>query len=126
MHRIRPIHRWLPIAGSVVFFAVVSLAASPTVPVSSILSNPEQFDGKDVTIRGTAAAVKQTISRRGNPYTTFQVQDNGAEITIFTFGHPDTKNGNRVEVTGIFTRAKHVGANTFYNEIEARKVGPAQ
>jgi len=70
--------------------------------------------------------VKPTISRRGNAYTTLQVQDTGPGITVFTYGHLNIVNGDRVEVTGVFSQIKHVGSYTFYNEIEASSVTPAQ
>jgi hypothetical protein len=105
---------------------VVSNAATLSIPISAILANPQQFDGKTVTIRGTAAAVKPTTSRRGNDYTTLQVRDSGVEITVFTFGHPDTRDDDRVEVTGVFSQVTHVGPYTFYNEIKASSVIPAQ
>jgi hypothetical protein len=115
---------WLSIAGLILLLTVVGNGASP-VPVPAILANPQQFDGKTVTIRGKAAAVKPTISRRGNAYTTLRVQDSGAEITVFTFGHPDIQNDDRVEVTGRFFQEKHVPPYTFYNEIEASSVTKA-
>jgi hypothetical protein len=111
---------WLSIAGLILLLTVVSSGASPLVRIPEIFKNPQQFDGKTVTIRGTAAAVKPTISKKGNAYTTLRVQD-GAEITVFTFGHPNPplNNGDCVEVTGRFFQEKHVPPYTFYNEIEA-------
>jgi hypothetical protein len=117
---------WLSIVGLILLLTVVSNGASPSVPVSAILANPQQFDGKTVTIQGTAAAVKPTISRRNNPYTTLRVRDGGAEITVFTFGHPDIQNDDRVEVTGVFSQVKRVPPYTFYKEIEAFSVTRAQ
>src|SRR5450759_4893422 len=64
MKRIKAVHRWLPVAGVILFFIVVGNAAETTV--SSILANPAQFDGKTVTIQGTATAVKETTCRRRN------------------------------------------------------------
>jgi hypothetical protein len=100
-------------------FTAVSNGALPSVPVPAIIANPQQFDGKMVTIRGTAADVKSTISRKGNPYTTLHVQDGGAEIKVFTFGRPSIQDYDRVEVTGKFLIENHVGPYTFYNEIDA-------
>ena len=123
MKRIKAVHRWLPVAGVILFFIVVGNAAETTV--SSKLANPAQFDGKTVTIQGTATAVKETTSRAGNDYATLQVQDPaGGTIKVFTWGHLSTKNVDRVEVTGVFQQIKRVGRYTFYNEIEAQSVRP--
>jgi hypothetical protein len=44
-----------------------ALDASP----SAILTNPDRFDGKSVTIRGTITNLREILSRRGNAYYTF-------------------------------------------------------
>jgi len=44
-----------------------ALEASP----SAILTDPDRFDGKSVTIRGTITDLRETVSRRGNAYYTF-------------------------------------------------------
>jgi hypothetical protein len=102
--------------------SVVSLAVETTVP--AILANPGQFNGKTVTVRGIATAVKPTVSHRGNPYTTLRLQDGGSAIAVYTQGHAATANGDRVEVIGVFQTVKHVGPYTFYNEIEAQSITP--
>jgi hypothetical protein len=101
----------------------LSLLWAAEVTVASLLAAPDRYDQQEVTLTGTAQAVKPTTSRRGNPYTTFQLSDpSGKAVTIFSWGHPDLKTGDRVEVTGIFQRVKRVGQYTFYNEIEAKAV----
>ena len=92
------IKKWVPITGLILFFTFASHAAE--VPIQSIIRNPAQFDGKSVTIRGTAAAVIETISHSGNACFTFEVQDADAAIKVFTWGHPGTKAGDLVQVTG--------------------------
>ena len=116
------IKKWGPITGLILFFTFASHAAE--VPIQSIIRNPAQFDGKSVTIRGTAAAVNETISHSGNAYSTFEVQDADAAIKVFTWGHPGTKAGDLVQVTGVFQQVKRVRQYTFYNEIEAQNVTP--
>src|SRR5262249_30927645 len=118
--RATAVARRLSVGTAVLFFT--SVAFGKELPVKSLLDNPAQFDGTSVTVRGTTLAVKETVSRIGNAYTTFQVQDAGAVITVFTWGHPGTRDANRVEVTGIFQRVRHVGRYTFYNEIEAKNI----
>jgi hypothetical protein len=122
MHKIKAVCKEFIIAGVILFSLLPSNAAETTV--ASILANPTQFDAKTVTVRGTAAAVKPTVSRRGNPYTTLKLQDGGSGITVYIQGHPSTANGDHVEVTGVFQTIKRVGPYTFYNEIEAYSITP--
>ncbi len=46
-------------------------------------------------------------------------------MKVFTFGTPAIKDGERVEVRGIFQRVKQVGAYTFHDEIDASSVSAA-
>jgi hypothetical protein len=96
------------------------------VSIHSIVTNPPSFDHQTVTLQGTAAAVKETTSRRGNDYTTFKLQDptSGDSISIFTWGHPTLTSGDHVRVDGTFEKVHHQGQYTFYNEVEATKVTP--
>jgi len=58
----------------VLFLAVLSAAAAQTSP-SEILANPEKYDGHDVTLTGTVTNLRETVSRKGNPYHTFDLSD---------------------------------------------------
>ena len=112
---------------------VVGLALFAPVPieareaaVSALVQNPAQYDGQTVTLHGTVAALKETVSRRGNDYTTFKLQDpSGGAVSIFAWGHPALKDGDRVEVEGVFQQVRHVGRYTFYDEVEAQSVRPS-
>ena len=99
-------------------------AAATTV--TEITKNPAAFDQKTVTASGTAQEVSSRTSRRGNPYTTFRLSDQGEAVKVFTFGTPAIKDGDRVEVRGVFQRVKQVGAYTFHDEIDASSVTPAK
>src|SRR5213595_2089087 len=81
--------------------------------VAEIAKNPAAFDQKTVTASGTAQEVSSRTSRRGNPYTTFRLSDQGEAVKVFTFGTPAIKEGQRVE---------QVGAYTFHDEIDASSV----
>ena len=112
---------WLGL--SCVAFLVSLAAFAAEVPVTALVSNPAKFDNQAVTLHGTALMVRATTSSRGNAYTTFQVNDaTGAAVRVFTWGHPGFKDGQSVEVVGVFQRVKRVGRYTFYNEVEAQSV----
>ncbi len=70
--------------------------------VAEIAKNPAAFDQKTVTVSGTAGEVSSRTSRRRNPYTTFRLSDQGEAVKVFTFGTPTIKDGERVEVRGVF------------------------
>jgi cytochrome c-type biogenesis protein CcmE len=94
--------------------------------VAEIAKNPAAFDQKTVTVSGTAGEVSSRTSRRGNPYTTFRLSDQGEAIKVFSFGTLPIKEGDRVEVRGVFQRVKQVGAYTFHDEIDASSVSAAK
>jgi hypothetical protein len=104
----------------------VAFANAADISIHSIVSNPSGFDHQTIMLQGTAVAVKETTSQRGNDYTTFKLQDPGSgdSISIFTWGHPVLGNGDHVRVEGVFEREHHQGRYTFYNEVEASKVTP--
>lgn len=125
MRRLTRSCRWLAAACAMLLATVSTNAAE--VSIHSIFTNPAQYDGQTVTLRGAAVAVKETVSRRGNDYTTFKLQDpSGEAISIFAWGHPALANSDRVEVVGVFQQVRHVGRYTFYNEVEAQSVSPAR
>ncbi|MFI5342441.1 MAG: hypothetical protein ACHQ7N_21730 [Candidatus Methylomirabilales bacterium] len=123
MKRIPRHWRWSWLGFSLLLVSVLAFAAE--VSVKDLTANPAKFDGQTVTLRGTATAVKATVSPKGNPYTTFQVKDSsGAAVRVFSWGHPEIREGVSVEVVGVFQQIKKVGRNTFYNEVEAQTVRP--
>lgn len=91
-------------------------------PIKDILGNPLKYDGKVVTIHGKAMFVKEKTSKAGNFYTTFDLYDGEESITIFTWGHNQVKDGERVEVAGIFKETKRVGKLIFKKQIDANKI----
>jgi hypothetical protein len=123
MMQINAARRWLLLAAAFLLLTVVGCSTETTV--SSISANPAQFDGKSVTVRGTVAELRETISRAGNHYSTFQIRDpTGHATKVFIWGHPSIMNGDPAEVTGVFQQVRRVGRYTFYNEIDAQSVRP--
>jgi hypothetical protein len=91
--------------------------------ICSIVKKPQDFDHKGVSLKGAPVNVKETTSRRGNDYTTFNLQDAaGCTVKVFTWGHPTVSACDQVNVDGVFETEHHQGRYTFYNEIQANKV----
>ena len=97
-------------------------AFSQALSVASLVENPGRYDGKVVTVSGVITAYRERVSRAGNPYTTFRLQEGGASVGVFAWGHRGLREGARVRVTGVFQRVRRVGRFTFYNEIEVRRI----
>ena len=101
--------------------AIVQPAGAVDATPSAILSDPDRFDGQPVTIRGTIASLRETVSRRGNPYYTFDLSDGTRAIRVFSFGKAECRSGTAT-VEGTFEKVKQVGRLTFRNEIAATQV----
>ncbi len=97
--------------------------AGEKITVKEILSNPDKYDGQEVTIQGKATKIKPRRSKRGNDYTIFKLKDeSGKDMNIYTRGHPLITEGQKVTVTGIYQKVKRIGRKTFHNEVEAWNV----
>jgi hypothetical protein len=94
-----------------------ALDASP----SAILANPGRFDGRSVTIHGTITNLRETVSRRGNAYYTFDLTDGSRAIRVFSFGKAPCRAG-AATVDGTFEQVNQVGRYTFRNEVTATQL----
>jgi len=113
--------RWAIQVVIMILLASFALAGGK-ISVADLLQNPERYDGKTVIVEGKIISYQERFSRRGNPYTTFRLEDNGFSVAVFAWGHLGLKDGLRVRVSGVFQRVKRVGRYTFYNEISADKI----
>jgi hypothetical protein len=70
-----------------------------------------------VTVSGTAQFIRPRTSRRGNNYETFSLCEQAC-VNVFTWGHLQVAEGQKITVNGTFEAVKHVGRYTFHNEID--------
>lgn len=84
--------------------------AEPTVTVSGLLKHTDQDDGKVVSVAGAITAYRERVSAKGNPCTTFRLEDGGSSVSAFSWKHQGLENGLRVRMTGTFAVPKHVGS----------------
>lgn len=102
---------------------VVSAAqARQSLTVQDLVQNPDQYDGKVVTVVGTIAGYREGASDSGHTYTVFRLTDGDAFVTVFIWNKFRFGNGDRVRVRGAFTKAKSVGTVTLGNEIQAHRI----
>ncbi|HOL21398.1 MAG TPA: DUF3127 domain-containing protein [bacterium] len=110
-------------------FALEVLSPLPEkTSIKQILDNPDKFHQKEVLIEGKISNLQLKVSKAGNSYVTFLVSDNyNNSIKVFAWGHEkinqhNIKNGDEIEIRGIFMSVKYVGKYRFYNEIEAQDI----
>jgi hypothetical protein len=97
--------------------------AAGKISFQEILSNPDKYNGQEVTVQGKASKIKLRTSKGGNDYTTLKLTDDSGKIlNVFSWGHPALGEGQKVTVTGSYQKVKRVGKKTFYNVIEARNI----
>jgi hypothetical protein len=101
-------------AATTVFFSVAARATT----IDQVLGSPSAYDGQHVEVTGKVGGLRETVSRKGNPYATFSLCSERC-IHVFTFGSPRISNGQTITVHGTFESVKHQGEYMFYNEIDA-------
>jgi hypothetical protein len=101
---------------------LVSSAFGQLVSITTLLANPDRYDGQVVTVSGAVSAYRERVSRAGNPYTTFRLEEGRSSVAVFAWGHQGLRDGLRVRVTGVFQKVRRVGRYVFYNEIEAQRI----
>ncbi len=108
---------------ALLLFALFTLALAQSVRVSpsDILATPDRYDGQYVTLSGTITNLRETVSRRGNPYYTFDLSDGKATVRVFSFGTPPCRAGGAT-VEGTYQWIKRQGRYTFHNEVTASRI----
>lgn len=87
--------------------------------VAAILKDPDKFHRKLVQVEGEVDDLKKKTSRVGNAYTTFKLDSEGKQITVFSYGHLSISEDDKAVVIGKFYKERRVGRSTFKNEIDA-------
>ena len=90
--------------------------------ISELVSNKDSFDDREVVLKGTAAEIQSRDSLRGNLFTTLTLREQEHSVTVLSFGKPDIRVGDQVEVRGVFRRIHHPGRETSRDEVEAWSV----
>jgi hypothetical protein len=102
------------------FLQAHNTLADEKMTINGILSHPDKYVGKKVTVEGKASKVNPRTSKEGKVYTTFKLTDkSGKGMSIYTKTHPLITEGQKVKVTGIYRKVKTIGKNTIHNVVEA-------
>ena len=109
---------------ALILAAIPALAAAqaPITP-ADLLANGARYDGKSVTVSGTVGHVDHKTSRRGNPYTTFDLCAGASCIHVFEFGAATVSEGATATLTGTYSVEKHEGSAVYHNELDVEGSG---
>jgi hypothetical protein len=94
-----------------------ALAQNP-LTVGVLLTHGAAYDGKLVTVAGTAKHVEHKTSKRGHAYTIFELCDLTDCVRVFQYGTLPVTDGQSRTVTGIFAVEKRVGSVVYHDEID--------
>jgi hypothetical protein len=64
------------------------MTSAAEIGVCQLVANRANFDHQNVSLQGAVISLKETTSRAGNDYTTFELQDGTCDVSIFMWGHP--------------------------------------
>ena len=108
----------------IVVFLLLSVAVGEgaDATVKTVMSDPARYDGQVVSLAGTINALDARVSKRGNAYYTFKLDDGSGRVNVFAFGQPPCPSGSRVAIDGTFRRVKQVSGHTFHDQVDARHV----
>ena len=93
-----------------------------SLSISDVLARGDELDGRSLRLEGRVTGLVFKVSRSGNPYTLFSLEDSTGTLKVYARGHPDLQDGDWVRADGTFSRIKRVGKYTFENELEAREI----
>lgn len=99
-----------------------AFATYESVSIATMMQNKDTWHQKAITISGKIFGYKEKISRAGNPYTVFLPREDQYLVTIHYKGHLHLANDSWVTVEGVYLKVKHLGNDTFYDEVEAEQV----
>ncbi len=108
-----------------VVLLVMCAPAAPAgqgISVHALIQDPVKYDGKVVTVVGTITAYRERVSTAGNPYTTFRLTDGDEYVVVFSWNKQGFSNGQRVRVTGTFSKIREAGTSPVANEIQAYRI----
>lgn len=120
---------WLRQVAGALLLALVLAGAAPALAVRAdhvttgdLLGAPDKWHGRPVVVSGTVTRLEPRTSARGNAYFTFQLVDAAGAVRVFSYGIPEVREGQRVQVEGTFHKVKRVGTHTFQNQVDARVI----
>jgi DNA polymerase III alpha subunit (gram-positive type) len=109
--------------------------AADKLTVKQLQAAAKKFDGKEITVTGVVYKFEQRTSKAGNAYFIFKLADKAdKKLVVNIYGQGKAaklpKDGDQVELKGMYKLEKKVGNRNFKNELQiqrdAIKVLPAK
>jgi hypothetical protein len=101
---------------------MIGLAAEPDI--CAVSAQPSNFDHQRLTLAGIVTGLTKSTSRNGKKYMTFLLSSRAGcgGIVVYAEGPANLKNGDHLEVEGIFAIEHHRDGSTFHKQLEATRV----
>jgi hypothetical protein len=120
--------RFIKFSLSIFLFLATGLWGSPVqaameTTVEEIMANRDSYDGKEVSVYGAISTPRFKSSRYGKPYIILPLLGNSkGRINVLFWGNMKLKAGEKVRVTGIYSKIMEMGKYTFRDVIEAGEI----
>jgi hypothetical protein len=104
--------------------ALVAITVAQAAPVSvgELLSDPDRFRDRPVTVSGMMSHFREHVTHTGTPYYTFDFGDGAQTVRVISYEKPQCQAG-AATVEGTFAQVKwRARVNYTYEEIAARNV----
>jgi len=111
---------------SIFFFVYLSNAQDVSVggsefTIRDVVSHPDEYEGKKITLQGEVSRLRFTKSLTGKPYTLFELVDPGKNmINVYAEGHLDIERGEKLRIHGKFSTEKNYLLFKFKNVVKAK------
>lgn len=102
--------------------AIPAIASGP-ISVDQLIKDSSKLDGKDVVVVGKVKDYLEKTSKKGNKYVIFKIVGVKETANVYLRDRlaKPVKDGDKVEVTGVYRHEKKVTTFTVKNEIDASK-----
>ena len=72
------------------------------LPPEKILATPDSYEGQEVVVRGRVVKLTRAVFPNGRSYYALSVGDERVALTVFSWKRPAVREGDAVEVAGVF------------------------
>lgn len=112
----------MPAALITLFVLGFQKAAVKPISVSDLVKGAAKYDTKVVSVVGKVDKYDERVAKQSKkPYTVMTLSDGKNTVNVYMKNKPTdkVKKGDKVTVTGVYSKEKKVGSNVFKNEIDA-------
>jgi hypothetical protein len=93
-------------------------------PIPALLKNKAAYDKRFSCISGKTSTLFTKISRHGHSYFTAWLGEGNDRLKVFGYGAPAFKEGDTIEVCGVFSIEHEHSSRVFHDEFSVKVVLP--